>query len=157
MVVPTDEYDYTMSTAAVTLQPIVTKDANNIPTNIMVKNAGNVDARVRLQIVPMYRNTSNGSIYWKSPVLGTDFSLECDALWVRLYDDPTDYGATYYTYYYDALLAIGQQSTDMLTGNGIQQLTTPPKGFALYFDVLVDGIQYLPGDKPADEAWGVIY
>ncbi len=158
MLVPTEEYPYEMSAAAVTLQPIVTKDADSIPTNIIVKNVGNVDARVRIQIVPMYRNTSNGSIYWETPKLGTDFSLECNnPVWVRLYDEPTYYGTTYYTYYYDALLAVGQQSADMLTGNGIQQLTTPPKGFALYFDVLVDGIQHVPNDEPANEAWSVLY
>ena len=156
MLVSTDDYDYNMGSAAVTIQPIVVKDANNIPTNVILKNVGNADARVRLQIVPMYRNTTNGSIYWKAPKLNTDFSLECNSsLWY--YFEDTGAGTSYYTYYYDDILRPDQQSIDLLTGNGIQQLVTPPKGFALYFDILADGIQQVPNDKPAKDAWGVTY
>ena len=37
MLVSTDDYDYNMGSAAVTIQPIVVKDANNIPTKILRK------------------------------------------------------------------------------------------------------------------------
>lgn len=156
MVASTNEKnEFELTKAAVTLQPIVSKDANDIPTNIVVKNVGQADARIRVQIIPMYRNISNGSIYWQSPVRDKDFTVEYSDLWVPL--GTAEHNASYYTYYYDALLAVGQASTDMLKGNGIRQLTTPPEGFALYFDILVDGVQHVPNDDPAGDAWGVRY
>lgn len=153
MLVSTDDYDYNMGSAAVTLQPIVIKDNNNIPTSIIVKNVGNADARVRVQIVPMYRNISNGSIYWRSPVLNTDFSLDISAFWQ--YDNPT--GTNYYHYYYIYVLKVGETTPDLLQGNLIQQITDPPKGYVLCFDVLFDAVQHIPNDKAALEAWDATY
>lgn len=144
MIVPTEDYDYTMSSAAVTVQPLVSKDSNNLLTDVMVKNVGNAEAFVRVCIVPMYRNAANGSLHWNAPVLGTNFTIS--------YDTSKWFESKGY-YYYKEHIAIGETTGDLI--NSITVQTDPPKGCALFFDVLVSGIQTDPDGKPATEAWGV--
>ena len=144
MLVPTDEKDYTMASAAVTVQPIVSRDADNLLTDVYVKNVGNAEAFVRVSIIPMYRNRNNGSLHWNDPVLGTDFDISINDAWL-LYDDGY--------YYCKEPIAIGATTSDLI--NSVTVKNEPPKGFSLYFDVLVGGIQSDPDGKPVTEAWDV--
>ncbi len=136
-----------MPAAGVTFQPYVTKDANNIITDIMAKNVGNADAYLRVTIIPMYRNTSNGSLHWNAPVWGTDFTISYNSTdWIE--DTNNHY------FYYKNPVAIGATTNDLI--NSITVTGSVPKGCALYFDVLVSGLQATPENgKPIREVWGV--
>ncbi len=144
----TEVYGYQTVAAQVVCEELVTRNLDYTLKSVKVKNNGNADAYVRLQIVAMYRHIDDDYLHWSSPVHGTDYQLKLTSNWFR--DDTNGY-----IYYKQPIVANGGITDELIDSLVLTNRGNPPTDFEIVFDVLVSGIQAEPDGRPAEEVWGV--
>ncbi|MBR3966414.1 MAG: hypothetical protein IKJ91_04990 [Clostridia bacterium] len=100
-----------------------------------VKNIGNVDAYVRVAIIPNWQK--NGNIYALKPISDSDYSIVADG-W-ELIDG----------YFYHSIPIAPGESTSPIS---IELLASPPDECEFVPEILAESIQSQPADA-AKEAW----
>lgn len=116
----------------------VTCEINNDGT---IKNTGNIPAYIRAAVIVTWRD-SNGTIFAKSPVVGTDYEIVAGTGWTK----SGDY------YYFNTAVA---PSADTTTGLSVTSkgTATPADGFTLKYEIVASAIQSDP-KSAVTEAWG---
>ena len=105
----------------------------------VVKNTGDTDCYVRVAIVATWKGDDN-SVYAKTPVLGTDYTLIFE-------DDVWEQGSDGF-YYYTAKLQAGSSTAAIKVAE--MASSSPPDGYTLSVEILASAIQATPD---AVQAW----
>lgn len=113
--------------------------------DVKVKNTG-AAAYIRARVVVTWKNNSD-NVYAKAPVEGTDYTISYsnDTGWTLGSDG---------FYYYNAAVAAGASTQNLIDSCQLKSGATPPDGYRLSVDILAEAIQADP-KTAAIEAWNV--
>ena len=121
-----------------------------IKRNVMIKNTGNVDAYIRVAIVVTWK-ASDGTVYAKTPVLGTDYSMALD-LQNGWFEGSDGY------YYYSSSVAPNGGLTSVLIPDASQRVPGPidteGRQYYLSIEIVASAIQADPAEV-VHKQWGV--
>lgn len=131
---------------------IVEKFDGETKEYVKVKNEGTADAYIRAKVVVTWQK-SDGTVYGKEPVLGTDYTMTIPGTNWELGDDGY--------YYYTKVVQAGMTIEDALLTNGevLENANNPDdSNYNLAIEVLAQSIQAdgedSSGRKPVILAWG---
>lgn len=124
-------------------------------SDVTIKNKGNVPAYIRAEIIVTWKN-ADGDVYWKKPVLGTDYNLSLNqGLNVGQWDLQSD------DYYYYRGIVEARASTNPLIISCTRTDSTPPDGYSLSVEIIAESIQAegmgISGDYNAYSAFSKAY
>ena len=111
-------------------------------SDVVIRNNGNVPAYIRAAIVVTWKDAS-GNIYPKTPVAGTDYTIDINtANWSQI-------GGFYY---YNGTVAAGGITSNLI--NSCSPKGTAPTGYSLNVEILGQAIQAEGMDAAnAQQAW----
>jgi len=109
---------------------------------ITIRNTGDVSAYIRAALVVNWQDDA-GNVYWKSPVLGTDYELASGSNWTVGSD----------SFYYFTEPVAANSCTTAIVSKFIA-LTDAPTGYTLHIEVLASAVQSEPANAITD-AWGI--
>lgn len=112
----------------------------NFKRDVSFVNQGNVDARMRAQVIVSWKNAAD-QLYPHAPIEGTDYLIQFNS---------TDWTLKSDGYWYcDADIAPGQHSPVFI--ESCQKTSTAPVGFDLSVQILVQTLQ--SSGNPAADVW----
>ena len=115
---------------------------NNVKSDVMVKNTGNVDSFIRVAIVANFV-AEDGTVSTQSPVADVDYIMEFgDSNWKK--------GSDGFWYYGEKVAP--NNTTEKLI-NSVVELDTAPEGYNLSIQIVASAIQANPEDV-VKEYWG---
>lgn len=80
--------------------------ANNVKSDVTIKNTGNVSAYIRAAIVVTWKDAAGNTTLPEKPVLDTDYTMIIGPDWTRGRDDGY--------YYYNAVVAANGSTTNLI-------------------------------------------
>ena len=128
-------------TCKVTTSEATDSSGNLTISSIQVKNTGNIDAYLRVRLVPYWYDSANDALAAKTPPPDPDATL-VDDVW----EEGSDY-----TYYYVSPVSAGS-TVELLKMPVV--LTASSEGYHPKVDFLAEAIQANPGTA-VTSSWGV--
>ena len=117
--------------------------ANNVKSDVTIKNTGNVSAYIRAAIVVTWKDAAGKTTLPEKPVLDTDYTMQLNETdWTKVGD----------YYYYDKSVAANDSTTKLI--DTCEPNKSYPDGRKLCVEVIGYAIQAEPANA-VTEAWGV--
>lgn len=109
--------------------------------NVTIKNTGNTDAYIRVDIVVNWKNATSGNVYAQAPELDTDYTMSLGSGWKK--------GSDGY-YYYTSAIAPSHETGALIAE--CKPGDTTPDGYVLSVEIVASAIQSKP-DSVVESAW----
>ena len=102
---------------------------NNVKTDVIITNSGNISAYIRAAVVVTWQD-SNGNVYGKAPVKDADYSISYGSAWTQVDG---------FWYYADPVVAGGKTSN--LINECKPLLNCEDPSFTLHVEILTQTVQ----------------